>query len=643
MKKILVLLNLLFFGILHAQVTFNPDDLLTIVKQEREAHAGKFFTRGPGYTTNYDVKWYRCFWNIDPSVKEISGNVTTLFVPAEPGSDSLIFDLNQELTVDSVKYHKHKVTWNHLNSLINIRFSTILPPQIADSVTIYYHGVPPDNGSDSFVQDTHNGSPVIWTLSEPYGSSDWWPCKNGLTDKADSLDIYIRTPSGYKSASNGILVSTNQEGTHTVYHWKHRYPIATYLICLAVTNYASYDEKVPFGGDTLKVVNFVYPEDSASVSAQTGQVIPMIQLFDSLFGIYPFQREKYGHAQFGWGGGMEHQTMTFMTSFGFELMAHELAHQWFGNKVTCGSWTDIWLNEGFGTYLSGLCYEHLATEYWKRFREARVNSIISKPGGSVYCSDTTDINRIFDGRLSYSKGAMILHQLRWIMGDQVFFSALYDYIHDYRLAYGFARTENLKSQLESSFGQDLTWYFDAWYTGEGFPSYQVNWSQSGDTVSFTIAQTQSHPSVSFFALPLQLKLKNAERDTLVRVNNTYSGQMFSLNIPFKVDSVLFDPDYQIISGNNTISSVHENEQQPKLRVYPNPAGDRITFSVAGSWLKEEGKIYIYDHTGQLRDMIILTAGQTGLTLGTMNYASGLYFYMLTNKNFQISGKFLIIH
>jgi len=119
--------------------------------------------------------------------------------------------------------------------------------------------------------------------------------------------------------------------------------------------------------------------------------------------------------------------------------------------------------------------------------------------------------------------------------------------------------------------------------------------------------------------------------------------MFSIKIPFKADSLLFDPDYQVISGNNTISSVNENEQQPKLRVYPNPARDRITFSVAGSWLKEEGKIYIYDHTGQLRDMIILTAGQTGLTLGTMNYASGLYFYMLTNKNFQISGKFLIIH
>ncbi len=643
-KTIILFFNCLYIsGVLQAQAAFNPDDLMTIVKEERAAHACIFISRNHEYTRNYDVKWYRCFWNIDPSLKEISGNVTTLFVPAEPGSDSLVFDLSQELTVDSVEYRSQSVAWQHISDLLCIRFADILPPLVADSITIYYHGVPPDNGSDSFIQDSHNGSPIIWTLSEPYGSSDWWPCKNGLSDKADSLDIYIRTPLGNKSASNGILVSVSQNSTHSLYHWKHRYPIATYLVCLAVTNYTVYEEKVSFGSDTLKVINFIYPEDSASVSAQTSKIIPMVQLFDSLFGIYPFQQEKYGHAQFGWGGGMEHQTMTFITSFGFELMAHELAHQWFGNKVTCGSWTDVWLNEGFGTYLSGLCYEHLLPEYWQRFREVRVKSIISKPGGSVYCNDTTDINRIFDGRLSYSKGAMILHQLRWIMGDSIFFSALYNYLHDFRLAYGFARTDDLKSQLESSFGQDLTEYFDAWFKGEGYPSYQINWSQAGDTISFTISQTQSHSSVSFFTLPLQLMFKNAERDTLIRVSNTFSGQLFTLNIPFNVDSVIFDPYCQIISGNNTISSVKEHLNHSGLRIYPNPARDRLTFSFTGSPPKDRRTIYIYDQSGQLKDMMFLVQGQSEINLSTMGYTSGLYFYVLSHENIQTSGKFSINH
>ncbi|MEI7847518.1 MAG: M1 family aminopeptidase [Chloroflexota bacterium] len=326
------------------------------------------------------------------------------------------------------------------------------------------------------------------------------------------------------------------------------------------------------------MINYIYPEDSATVSTQTGIIVPMIQLFDTLFGVYPFQNEKYGHAQFGLGGGMEHQTMTFVTSFGFELLAHELAHQWFGNMVTCGSWSDIWLNEGFGTYLSGLCYEHLAPIYWKRFREVRVKGIVSKPGGSVFCNDTTSVDRIFDSRLSYAKGAMILHQLRWIMGDSAFFAGLNDYLHDVNLAYGFARTVNLKSHLENASGQDLTWYFDDWFTGEGFPSYKINWSQAGDAVTFAVGQTQSHPSVTFFRMSIPVQFKNATRDTIIRVLNTFSGQSFTAAIPFAVDSVIFDPDYQLISVNNTIGAVAEPSGKYNIKIFPNPANDEISVS-----------------------------------------------------------------
>lgn len=578
MKRIIGFIFLVVTGFLQAQVTFDKNDLMTIAKAEQYSCSGKLCPVATEAATNYDVKWYRCWWNIDPSVREISGSVTTLFTAEKTGLDSLVFDLSQALTVDSVIYHLRKISWNHVSDQLTVRFPSSIPQQSADSVTVYYHGIPPENGSDSFVQSTHNGIPVIWTLSEPFGSSDWWPCKNGLTDKADSLDIYISTPTAYSTASNGILVSVLPAGANSVYHWKHRYPIAAYLVCLAVTNYAKYSHQVPFGGKTLDVVNYIYPEDSATVSTQTGIIVPMIQVFDTLFGIYPFQNEKYGHAQFGWGGGMEHQTMTFVTSFGFELLAHELAHQWFGDMVTCGSWSDIWLNEGFGTYLSGLCYEHLAPIYWKRFRQVRVESIISKPGGSVFCTDTTSIDRIFDSRLSYAKGAMILHQLRWIIGDSAFFAGLNNYLYDDSLAYGFARTVNLKTHLESASGIDLTWYFDDWFTGEGFPSYNINWAQAGDSVTFTVGQIQSHPSVAFFRMPIPVQLKNATRDTIIRVLHTFSGQSFTAIIPFAVDSVIFDPDYQLISGNNTIGAVTEPAGSYNLKVFPNPANDNFTVS-----------------------------------------------------------------
>ena len=642
MRTFAILFCMVVSGLLQGQVTFNDQDLETLAKREQDAYAGKLFPRHTERASNYDVRWYRCWWNIDPAVREISGNVTTLFVPGAPGLDSLVFDLNHALTVDSVRYHNQATPWLHAADLLTIRFSATLPQQTADSVTVYYHGVPPDNGFGAFTQGTHNGAPVIWTLSEPYGASDWWPCKNGLTDKADSVDIFISTPSAYRAASNGVLKSVLQAGTNTVFHWKHRYPVAAYLVCLAVTNYARYAYQVPFYADTLEVVNYIYPEDSASAATETGSIVSMIQLYDTLFGIYPFQREKYGHAQFGWGGGMEHQTMTFVTSFGFELLAHELGHQWFGDKVTCGSWTDIWLNEGFATYLSGLCYEHLAPTWWTRFREVRVKSVTAYPGGSVYCADTANINRLFDSRLSYAKGALVLHQLRWLMGDAAFFTALNNYLHDPGLAYGFARTENLKSHLESACGEDLTWYFNDWFTGEGYPSYHISWTQPGDSVLFTVTQTQSHPSVSFFRMIMPVQFKNASRDTLVRFLNTFSGQSFAVRIPFKVDSVIFDPNYELISASNTvIGAVTEFTGHSFLKIYPNPATDKLTFNFQGFPPKDPGKISIYDYSGRLKDEFYFHR-ETEITINTCKYSSGLYFYLLTRFGRPITGKFMIV-
>jgi aminopeptidase N len=643
MKKVLTLVFLLISGYLQSQGTFNDNDLDAIVKGERDAHAGKLSGRAHETAANFDVKWYRCYWNIDPAIREISGNVTTLFVPGAQGLDSLVLDLNQALTIDSVVYHGTVASSVHTGDLLVIRFPNLVPPDNADSVTVFYHGVPPENGFGSFSQGTHSGTPVIWTLSEPYGSSDWWPCKNGLTDKADSIDVFIRTPAAYKAVSNGVLNAVTPAGPDMLYHWKHRYPIAAYLVCLAVTNYATYSHQVFFGGETLNVVNYIYPEDSASVATQTGVIVPMIKLFDSLFEIYPFQNEQYGHAQFGWGGGMEHQTMTFVSSFGFELLAHELAHQWFGDKVTCGTWTEIWLNEGFATYLSGLCYEHLAPAWWNRFREVRVKSIVSQPGGSVYCPDTTSVERIFDGRLSYAKGGMILHQLRWILGDQDFFNAMNHYISDANLAYGFVRTDDFKTHLESESGQDLTWYFNDWYTGEGFPSYHLNWNQSGDSVSFAVSQTQSHPSVPFFEMPVPVQFKNATRDTILRFLNTFQGQEFTAMIPFKVDSVIVDPEYQLITGSNTVNAVTEFSGGGGLQVFPNPASGQVTFRMGQSRPADDRRIYIYDYSGCIKYEQVFKHDESEWILQTGNFPPGLYFYDFTQSGSRITGKFVVLH
>ena len=640
MKKLISLLFGLITLALSAQSTFDPDALQSIASGEARARALTFGKGAPTTGDDYDVKWYGCHWTIDPAVRAISGIVVMRFQPLVNGFTMLKMDLSDSLQVDLVTFRNLAPSWTHAGNVLSITLPVPMQAGETDSVTVIYHGIPPDNGFGAFVKAEHAGVPIIWTLSEPYGSSDWWPCKNGLTDKADSVDLFIRSPKAYKAASNGLMVEQNPDGNDIVWHWKHRYPVAAYLVCMAVTNFARYDHKVPFGGDTLTVANYVYPEDSASAASQTGMIVPMIQVYDSLFGIYPFQQEKYGHVEFGWGGGMEHQTMTFVTGWGFELLAHELAHQWFGDKVTCGTWSDIWLNEGFATYLSGLCYEHLIPDLFKRFREVRVQGITAYPGGSVYCPDTTDVWRIFDGRLSYAKGALVLHQLRWIMGDQAFFAGLNNYLADPALAYGFARTSQLKAHLESAGGQDLTWYFDDWYTGEGFPSYQANWMQEGDTVYLTLRQTQSHPSVSFFEMKVPVKLKNAQRDTIINVMNTYSGESFRIFLPFSADSLIIDPEYQLITANNTVSAVPQIEAA-NLRVFPNPAVNSIRIECPGLKRGKGGVLSLFAPDGRLLENFTVPNGESGVTLPLGHYPSGLYLFNLQTTEQSLRGKFVI--
>ena len=334
----------------------------------------------------------------------------------------------------------------------------------------------------------------------PYGARDWWPCKQDLTDKADSIDVFVTHPRfydthEYKTASNGILVSETVTESNKTNHWKHGYPIPAYLIAFAVTNYSVYFDYAYEGTDNeFSIINYVYPESLADAQAQTAITADIMEIFGELFGMYPYADEKYGHAQFNWGGGMEHTTMSFMGSFGRSLIAHELAHQWFGDKITCGSWEDIWLNEGFATYLEALTRERIdGNEAFIAWRENTVSDITAKSDGSVRCSDTTDVSRIFDWRLSYQKSAMVLHMLRYKLGDADFFSAVQNYMADPELAFGYARTIDLQNHLEAQSGIDLDEFFADWYVGEGHPSYQLRWYQSGDSAYFLIHQENIAP------------------------------------------------------------------------------------------------------------------------------------------------------
>ena len=623
----IILPSFLFFSI-STMCLAQPADLSRLYELEEKAYLGLLQAPERQATNNYDLVYQRMDWEVNPNVNYITGNVISHFKPTENLSD-LEFDLSTDLIVNSVTYHGLPAQFSQIaGDILRITLPIEVAAMQLDSVSVNYEGTPPNTGLGSFVQSTHNESPIIWTLSEPYGAKDWWPCKQNLQDKVDSIDVFVTTPQAYKAVSNGLLVSEINEGSNTVFHWKHRYPIATYLICMAVTDYEVYSNLVPFDNHTVEVVNYVYPEDFATAQSVTPDVVAQMQLYASLFGDYPFKLEKYGHAQMGWGGGMEHQTITFMGGWNYELMAHELAHHWFGDKVTCGSWEDIWLNEGFATYLSGLCYEFLLPQYWMSFKEQRIANVVSQPDGSVLCGDTSDIGRIFSGRLSYAKGAMVLHMMRWVIGDSAFFAATRNYLTDAGNAYAFARTPELKAHMEAASGQNLSWYFDDWFTGEGYPSYTVDWQQTPNgMVSLIVNQSQSHSSVDFFELPIPIRFSNQSQDTIITFNHTFSGQVFTTQLPFEVNDVVFDPELRIISANNTITSISENPKFERIEILPNPVSESFSLSRVDPRVSS---VQLHNLSGKMVYSYPISAIQNNAFM-LPSLASGLYFVEITGQ------------
>lgn len=582
MRNIPFLIFTLFFSFSYAQIKddYSLDYLDKIVKSEQRNAAKKIKFKANPNTINYDLKYHRLEWNVNPSFAFIEGKVTSYFTANNP-INSIIFDLAKNMSVSEVTQRGNPLnfTQNSFDELI-IDLPKIQNTGVLDSLTITYDGNPVSSGFGSYEINRHGANvPVLWTLSEPYGAKGWWPCKQDLIDKIDSIDIYIKHPQQYKAASNGLLQSEKTVGPSTTTHWKHKYPIPAYLIAIAVTNYNVYTDYVANGD--FNVVNYVYPENENAAKSQTAITPSIIDLFGSLFEPYPYADEKYGHAEFGWGGGMEHTTMTFMGGWNRGLIAHELAHQWFGNKVTCGSWEDIWLNEGFATYLEGLVVENFDGEnVFRSWRGSAVNQITSQNGGSTFVNDTTNVNRIFDGRLSYRKGAMILHMLRYKLGDDVFFQGIKNYLKDNNLAFAYAKTPDLKYHLEATSGANLTEFFNDWYYGEGYPSYTVSWHQNQNSkmAQFTVNQSQSHPSVSFFEMPLPIKI-NGENGVseILRLEVSENGQTFNTPIPFDILSIQIDPDVQLISKSNTSTlGVDLVKLQNEINVYPNPVINNLT-------------------------------------------------------------------
>ena len=584
-------------------------------------------------TRALDVLFTNINWEINPTERFIQGKVDYIIKKTNYSNENIDFDLSNNLIVNSIFVNGKSVVFTHNDDKILIPNNT---ENSLDTIEIYYAGEPSNSGFDTFTQDYHNNEAVIWTLSEPYGAADWWPCRNNLLDKSDSIQIAITCPKKYMAIANGILSEVHENDTTKTYVWKHNHPIATYLVAFAVTNYIQLDLYYDhLENDSVLVENYIYPEDSAYAYQGIASLEPAFKLFSEKFMPYPYADEKYGHAQFSWGGGMEHQTVSFVSNFEFYLLAHELAHQWFGDYITCGSFQDIWLNEGFAVFAEGLATEELfSNEDFIEWKKYRIGRITSQAGGSVFVDDTTDIWRIFDGRLSYSKAGMVLQMLRTQIGDSAFFKGVRNYLADEKLANNFAFTSDLQKHFEATSNKNLTYYFNEWIYGEGFPIYSIKYWFEGTKANIYVQQFTSTNTVPFFKLKVPFLIEGNSQDTIIYLEQTSDIQSFIVDLDFEPTNIYFNPFYDIISQWQKKELKFTNKN---YIIYPNPAKNNISLLFKDSIGEYSLKIYGENGVSYIKKDGL---AENELNINISNIKSGAYIIELKLDNEIIKTKFV---
>ena len=596
----------------------------------------------------YDIKYLKLDITAQPQSRFITGICNYKVIAKQP-LDTFAIEFKQAMSLDSVFVNNGKQNFTRSNDHIYIAFSPVVNAGAELNVTFYYNGSI-SAGIHSGV-DANTGLQYTATLSESFQAREWFPAKQLLNDKIDSTDIWITTGAAFKAGSNGLLKQVvDLPGNLKQYQWSTGYPMNYYMPSIAVGNYMEYKnyaKPAALRGDSILILHYIVNNSAYfnSVKADLDKTPAFLEKFSELYGLYPFYKEKYGHAHAYIGGGMEHQTMSTMAAFDANLVSHELAHQWFGDNVTCGTWSDIWLNESFATYSSQLMREKLPALFAES-AAANMNSlhtnIMFAPGGSVYVPQGEAYNegRIFDGRLSYNKGAAVLHNLRFEMqSDTLFFNTLKNFQQRFRDT--FATTPDFKQVAEQVSKKNLTDFFNQWVYGEGFPTYSVTYSKYGtDTLLLNISQTASTPAVTpLFKGIMEYKISSALGDTIIKLNQTANNQTFKLYYTKVPTGVEVDPNNwvinkvgSIIKGVDTIIAV-----QPQVKIFPNPVRSSLHIKFTNTSFETMRIVDVQGRTVQINS---LSPGATAYTFPVV-LPTGTYFVKLSGKKGDFSKKIMV--
>ena len=602
-----------------------------------------------------DIKFYELNLDIDFNSSIIHGSVTVNGVIGNIYPDFIELDLYDNMTVDSILQNNIPILYLHENDMLKIPISDItLDDENLFSLTIFYQGTPDHCGAGGFKFDEHQNIGHVWTLSEAYCARSWWPCKDDPSDKADSVNIIISVPlePAYIVASNGLLSSTTINNNKKTYFWKERYPITTYLVSLAIYPYTKWvDQYVsPISSDTMLIEHYVFPDRYEASYPNYSLTKDMLSFFSELFGEYPFISEKYGHADFTWGGGMEHQTLSSMGSFSQNLMVHELGHSWWGNLITCKTFNDIWLNEGFARYCQALWAEHM---YGREAYFDFMNNHAYYGAGTIYVENPSSNSQIFSAGLSYNKASWVLHMLRHKVGETMFFDILKSYASNDSLSYNAASTSDFQKVCEDISGLDFEQFFQQWIYGEKYPKYELSWWHEGNGIyNVKIDQVQSY---NFFSMPIDLKFSGSAGpmlvDTTIVIENNNSSQLYEFSgFNFLVENVMLDPENWILKEATYSVNEIDNILPDRVEVekaFPNPFNSKVklSFYINPQFGDTHVSVNIFDSRGKIVESLIDNEFMPGYHTTFWNAngkSSGVYFIQLATDNYIDSQKILFL-
>lgn len=619
-------------------------------------------------SANFDASYYHIDLDIRLDPNRLIGHNRIVGRVTNQSLSTLRLDFGTGyLQVDSltVDGEGSAADYTHRDDVLSIPLSRTYGPSEHVRLDVYYSGSPsrPDPGSFALGEDyafvfdsTATGQPNIWTLSEPYGAREWWPGKDHPSDKADSARVTVTVPKPLRVGSNGLLESTSETDSTNTFTWHSRYPIAPYLISIAAADYTVETQTYvrpdslaeTYGSLELPILHYGF---SSTIIDRWKRVGEMFPIFEYWFGPYPFPEEKYGHAQFTWGGGMEHQTMSSMGASNPGLIAHELAHMWYGDLITLQTWPHLWLNEGFATYGELLywqaqddqtTYETVFERYWNRAKKAT---------GSLIVQDTTSLSNLFDGNRVYAKGGIVLHMLRNVVGDETFREILRAYSDTEPLRYGNASTSDFQTVVENTAGQELDYFFEQWIYGAGYPEYSMQWTATPSNGKFFVTaiihQEQSEP---VFEMPVRLTAETSAGPVEHTVFNDTRDDTVRFSLEERPTNLLFDPERALLRDTQVPVRklpADEFEVPGNLSIdafFPNPTRGRATTTLALP-REEHVRVDIIDTVGRRIQRVTdetIPAGYHSIPLELGELAGGMYFVRLRTPSGTDVQKFVYV-